>query len=60
MACKGQLAALAGGAPVTLIDESVCQYALSQAQGGERLANRAKNWAACLRQAERLDAAFRH
>ena len=58
MACKGQIAALSGGAPVTLIEESVCEYALSQSQGGERLANRAKNWAACLRQAGRLDPSF--
>ncbi|MCA3091189.1 MAG: class II aldolase/adducin family protein [Rhodocyclaceae bacterium] len=59
MACKGQIAALSGGAPVTLIDDSVCEYALAQSQGGERLANRAKNWAACLRQADRLDPSFR-
>jgi hypothetical protein len=59
MACKGQIAALSGGAPVTLIEDSVCEYALAQSQGGERLANRAKNWAACLRQADRLDPSFR-
>ena len=59
MACKGQIAALSGGAPVTLIEPSVCEHALAQSQGGERLANRAKNWAACLRQADRLDPSFR-
>ncbi len=59
MACKGQIAALGGGAPYTLIDEAVCDFAIRQAQGEERLSNRAKNWAACLRQAERLDAGYR-
>ncbi|MBC7782090.1 MAG: class II aldolase/adducin family protein [Proteobacteria bacterium] len=58
-ACVGQIAALAGGAEYTLIDEAVCAHALVQAQGAERLGNRAKNWSACLRQAERLDPSFR-
>ena len=58
MACKGQIAALSGGARCSLIEESVCEFALAQSQG-ERLANRAKNWAACLRQADRLDPSFR-
>ncbi len=58
MACTGQINALAGGAQYTLIEASVCAHALAQAQSGERLSNRAKNWAACLRQAKRLDPSF--
>ncbi len=59
MACKGQINARAGGSAVTLIDEEVCRHALIQAQSPDRLANRARSWAACIRQADRLDPSYR-
>jgi ribulose-5-phosphate 4-epimerase/fuculose-1-phosphate aldolase len=58
-ACRGQLAALTGGAPYTLIEESVCEFAIRQARGEDQLTNREKNWVACLRKADRLDPAYK-
>ena len=58
MACKGQIAALAGGAEIVLPDEAACKYAADQIQGRDS-DRAAKDWGACLRLADRLDPGFR-
>ena len=55
MACRGQIAALAGGAKVTLIPEEVCERGARQFAAADPVA---KDWDACLRLAERLDPGF--
>lgn len=59
MACKGQIAALSGGAEVTLIPEEVCKVAASQVEHKDPATAGAKDWSACLRLAARLDPSFR-
>jgi hypothetical protein len=58
-ACRGQIAALAGGAEYTLIDEKVCEFAVQQVENSDPQLARSKNWDACIRQASRLDPTFR-
>ena len=58
-ACRGQIAALAGGAEYTLIDEKVCAFAVQQVENSDPQLARSKNWDACIRQASRLDPTFR-
>ena len=55
MACKGQIAALAGGAKITLISDDVCERGARQFEEADPVA---KDWDACLRLARRLDPAF--
>jgi ribulose-5-phosphate 4-epimerase/fuculose-1-phosphate aldolase len=55
MACKGQIAALAGGAKVTLIPEEVCERGARQFAETDPVS---KDWDACLRLARRLDPGF--
>lgn len=57
MACKGQIAALAGGARVTLIAEEICEVGARQFEAADPVS---KDWDACLRLAERLDPAYRN
>jgi ribulose-5-phosphate 4-epimerase/fuculose-1-phosphate aldolase len=56
MACKGQIAALSGGAKVTLIPDAVCEEGARQFEAADPVG---KDWGACLRLAERLDPSFR-
>jgi hypothetical protein len=58
MACQGQIAALtAGEGNYTLPNKAACEYAHSQiARGGTR---GGKDWAACLRLADRLDPSYK-
>jgi ribulose-5-phosphate 4-epimerase/fuculose-1-phosphate aldolase len=58
MACQGQIAALAAGeGNYTLPDKAAIEYAHSQiTRGGTR---GGKDWAACLRLAERLDPSYK-
>ncbi len=58
MACQGQIAALAAGeGNYTLPSKEACEYAHSQIKrGGKR---GPKDWAACLRLAERLDPTYK-
>ncbi|ARP81950.1 hypothetical protein CAL12_14765 [Bordetella genomosp. 8] len=58
MACRGQIAALAGGAEVTLIPDDVAAYGVTQVTFEDAAAAGAKDWAACLRLAHRLDPGF--
>lgn len=55
MACKGQIAALAGGARVTLIPDGVCEQGVRQFEAADPVS---KDWPACLRLARRLDPSF--
>jgi ribulose-5-phosphate 4-epimerase/fuculose-1-phosphate aldolase len=59
MACQGQIAALAAGeGNYTLPGKEACAYAHSQIRRGGRRG--AKDWAACLRLAERLDPSYQN
>lgn len=55
MACKGQIAALAGGSKLTLIADALCEEGARQFDAADPVS---KDWAACLRLARRLDASF--
>jgi len=56
MACQGQIAALAAGeGNYTIPSKEACEYAHSQFMGGGNFLTGGKDWAACLRLAERLD-----
>ena len=60
MACKGQIAALAAGEGNYIIPgKEACEYGHSQIVSGGGFRNGGKNWAACLRLAERLDPSFK-
>lgn len=58
MACEGQIAALAAGeGNYTLPSPEACAYAHSQIKRGGKRGSR--DWAACLRLAERLDPSYK-
>lgn len=56
MACRGQIAALSGGAEVNIMDEALCRTAAAQQQDrmDDPARAAAKDWDACLRLADRL------
>lgn len=58
MACRGQIAALAGGADVHVLSEEICKRSAAQLQGPSGAGAGAKDWPACLRLARRLDPSF--
>lgn len=60
MACQGQVASLAAGPGNYFIPEkAVCEYAHGQFQDAGNFLKGGKDWAACLRLAERLDPTFK-
>jgi ribulose-5-phosphate 4-epimerase/fuculose-1-phosphate aldolase len=60
MACQGQVAALSAGAGnYTLPSKAACEYAHSQFMAGGNFLKGAKDWAACLRLADRLDPSYK-
>jgi ribulose-5-phosphate 4-epimerase/fuculose-1-phosphate aldolase len=60
MACQGQIAALsAGDGNYTIPGEAACEYTHSQFMGGGNFLKGGKDWAACLRLAERLDPSYK-
>jgi ribulose-5-phosphate 4-epimerase/fuculose-1-phosphate aldolase len=59
MACRGQIAALSGGAEVILPTEAACEYAAGQVNRDDASFAGSKDWGACLRLADRLDPGFR-
>ncbi len=60
MACQGQIAALSAGEGNYLVpDEAACEYAHSQFKDAGGFLKGGKDWAACLRLAERLDPSFK-
>lgn len=60
VACQGQIAALsAGEGNYTLPGKAACEYGHSQFLAGGASLNGGKDWAACLRLAERLDPSFK-
>ncbi|MDX3908036.1 MAG: class II aldolase/adducin family protein [Pigmentiphaga sp.] len=58
MACRGQIAALAGGSEVHLIPDDIAAFGASQINFEDPAQSGAKDWAACLRLAYRLDPGF--
>jgi ribulose-5-phosphate 4-epimerase/fuculose-1-phosphate aldolase len=60
MACQGQIAALsAGEGNYTIPNDEACAYAHNQYMAGSHFLNGGKDWAACLRLAERLDPSYK-
>jgi hypothetical protein len=60
MACRGQVAALAAGqGNYTIPSKGACEYAHSQFMAAGRFLKGGKDWAACLRLADRLDPAYK-
>jgi ribulose-5-phosphate 4-epimerase/fuculose-1-phosphate aldolase len=60
MACKGQIAALAAGEGNYLLpNKEACEYGHSQFKGGGSFMKGGKDWAACLRLADRLDPTYK-
>ena len=60
MACQGQIAALsAGEGNYTIPSKEACEYAHSQFMDGGNFLKGAKDWAACLRLADRLDPSYK-
>jgi ribulose-5-phosphate 4-epimerase/fuculose-1-phosphate aldolase len=55
MACRAQVAALAGGPDVHIIPPEVCELAAQQYQTIDPKRAGGKDWAACLRLLERLN-----
>ena len=61
MACQGQIAALAAGeGNYTVPSERACEYGHSQFLAGGNFLTGAKDWAACLRLADRLDPSYKN
>jgi ribulose-5-phosphate 4-epimerase/fuculose-1-phosphate aldolase len=60
MACQGQIAALAAGeGNYTIPGKAACEYAHSQFIDAGNFLKGGKDWAACLRLAERLDPSYK-
>jgi ribulose-5-phosphate 4-epimerase/fuculose-1-phosphate aldolase len=60
MACQGQIAALsAGDGNYTIPSEEACEYAHRQFMDAGNFLKGGKDWAACLRLAERLDPGYK-
>jgi ribulose-5-phosphate 4-epimerase/fuculose-1-phosphate aldolase len=60
MACRGQIAALAAGeGNYTVPSKAACEHAHSQFMDAGNFLTGAKDWAACLRVAERLDPSYK-
>lgn len=57
-ACRGQIAALAGGAKYSLISDEVARYGASQINYEDPQKTGAKDWDACMRLAYKLDPGF--
>ena len=60
MACRGQIAALAAGeGNYTIPTKEACEYAHSQFMRDGNFLKGGKDWAACIRLAERLDPSYK-
>ena len=60
MACQGQIAALAAGEGNYLIpSKEACEYAHGQFKDAGDFLKGGKDWAACLRLADRLDPSYK-
>jgi ribulose-5-phosphate 4-epimerase/fuculose-1-phosphate aldolase len=58
LACQGQLAAMTGGAEITLPDEDVLEFAVGQLGNLDPERALAKDWPACLRKAQLVAPGF--
>jgi len=60
MGCQGQIAALAAGeGNYTIPSKAACEYAHSQFMDAGNFLEGGKDWAACLRLADRLDLSYK-
>lgn len=59
-ACRGQIAALAGGSEIVIPDERTAEFAARQMEIYKLTKNGGRDWPACLRLADRLDSSFRY
>jgi ribulose-5-phosphate 4-epimerase/fuculose-1-phosphate aldolase len=59
MACRIQVAALAGGQKIVIPALEVCEFAARQLEEGHVTLSGGKDWAACLRLADRLDPSYK-
>ena len=59
MSCRAQVAALAGGRPVSVIDPEVCELAAVQYEGIDPNKVGSKDWDACIRLLERTSPGYR-
>ncbi|MBV9128499.1 MAG: class II aldolase/adducin family protein, partial [Verrucomicrobia bacterium] len=60
MACQGQIAAVAAGeGNYTVQSREACEYAHNQFMDGGNFLKGGKDWAACLRLADRLDPGYK-
>jgi ribulose-5-phosphate 4-epimerase/fuculose-1-phosphate aldolase len=57
-ACKGQVAALAGGTEIVIPDEATAEFAARQMEIYKLTENGGRDWAACLRLINRLDGSY--
>ncbi len=60
MACRIQIAALAGGAEIVIPDEAIQAHAARQVQAIQNVSRSAKDWPACLRLANELYGNYRN
>ena len=58
-ACRGQVAALAGGTKIVIPDEATAEFAARQMEIYKLTEKGGRDWAACLRLADRLDGSYR-
>jgi len=59
MACRAQIAAMAGGAQLCIPSPAVCERAARQLQDADATRDGGKNWQACLALADRIDPSYR-
>jgi len=61
MACRAQVGALAGGKEnIVIPDPKSCEFAAQQMEQYSEYVDGGKDWAACLRLADRLDPSYKH
>ncbi len=60
MACRAQVGAVAGGHDIIIPSQEHCEFAARQMERFHEYIDGGKDWAACLRLADRLDPSYKH